>query len=201
MLKLKYSGPKPFINQHGIFFKEGKEDKYIYLKIATRVLLSIDKVYRKQENFQVFIDNHDNLTDADILEILKMYEPNLEQHVQNEEKKYEQHITNMIKEVEENKIISDNEKKIWIKNINLMKDYMIQREINKLYYIHLIKAIKNIIHKDDIKEIDIDFSLEHWHILESIAGNLEYGTNSIPTLIKVEENKNGELVAKLFINR
>ena len=200
LLKLHYTGPKPFINQHGVFFKDGKEDKYIYLKVATRVLLSIDKVYAKKENFQVFINNHDNLTDADVLEILQMYEPNLEEHVKTEEEKYLKHIEDMILEVKKNRLLSASEKDIWIKNINLMKPYMIQREINKLYYIHIIKHIKDIISKDKIKEIDIDFSLEHWHILESIAGNLEYGVKSVPTQIKVQEDNNGKLVAKLFVN-
>jgi hypothetical protein len=81
-----------------------------------------------------------------------------------------------------------------------MKKYMIQREINKLYYIHIIKAIKKIIYQDNINEIDIDFSIRHWHILESIAGNLEYGVKSVHTAIKIVENKKGELVAKLLIN-
>jgi len=195
----KYTGPKPFINQHGIFFKDGKEDKYIYLKMAIRVLLSIDKVYRKQTKFKLFIDNHDNLTANDILEILKMYEPNFEQHIIDEEKKYEIHIENMIKEVEQNHIISESEKNVWIKNINIMKDYMIQREINKLYYIHIIKLIKDIIHKDNIKEIDIDFNLEHWHILESIAGNLSYGVKSVQTAIKVQEDNQKNLILRLLI--
>ena len=198
-MKLHYTGPKPVISQHGVFFKNGKEDKYIYLKLAVRVLLAIDKDYNKQDKYETYIKDHDNLTDEKVLEILKTYEPDLEKHVENEEKRYEKHIDTMIEEVKDT-LLTDEEKSIWIKNINIMRPYMIQREINKLYYIHCIKAIKEIIHKDRISEIDIDFSLQHWHILESIAGNLEYGVKSIPTSIKVEPNKEGILMARLFIN-
>jgi len=199
-LKLQYAGPKPIISQHGIFFKNGKEDKYIYLKMAVNVLLAIDKDYNRQDKYETYIEDHNNLTDEKLLEISAIYEPNLEEHVENEEKQYEKHIDIMIEEVKHT-LLTEEEKSIWINNINIMRPYMIQREINKLYYIHCIKAIKEIIHKEGIKEIDIDFSLQHLHILESIAGNLEYGTKSIPTMIKINPNKDGRMMARLYINR
>jgi hypothetical protein len=199
-LKLHYTGPKPIISQHGIFFKNGKEDKYIYIKLASRVLLAIDKNYSKQDKYVTYIEEHDALSNEKVLDILKTYEPDLETHIYNEEKHYEEHIDIMIEEVN-NKLLTEEEKSTWINNINIMRPYMIQREINKLYYIHCIKAIKEIIHKDGIMEIDIDFNLQHWHILESIAGNLEYGVKSIPTVIKVEPSKEGVLMARLYINK
>ena len=199
-MKLHYTGPKPRISQHGIFFKNGKEDKYIYLKLAVNVLLAIDKDYSRQDKYETYMADHSDLTDEKILEILSMYEPNLEEHVENEEKQYEKHLDAMIEEVKHT-LLTEEEKSVWIKNITIMRPYMIQREINKLYYIHCIKAIKEIIHKGNIKEIDIDFSLQHLHILESIAGNLEYGTKSIPTVIKVNTNADGKMMARLYINQ
>ena len=200
MLKLKYMGPKLEISKDGIFFKDGKEDKYVYLKTAAEILLSIDKVYKENENYKVLIQNHNNLSDEHIIQIIKEHETDLEKHIEDEELKYEKHIQNQIKDVQEKKLITDEEKKVWINNINIMKNYMIQREINKLYYIHLIKAIKKIIKKNDIHEIDINFSLEHWHVLSTISGNLAYGRNSVSTSIKTEVNENNEFYMKMFIN-
>jgi len=200
MLKLKYMGPKLEISKDGIFFKDGKEDKYVYLKTAAEILLSIDKVYKENENYKVLIQNHNNLSDEHIIQIIKEHETDLEKHIEDEELKYEKHIQNQIKDVQEKKLITDEEKKVWINNINIMKNYMIQREINKLYYIHLIKAIKKIIKKNNIHEIDINFSLEHWHVLSTISGNLAYGRNSVSTSIKTEVNENNEFYMKMFIN-
>jgi len=197
---LKYMGPKLDITKNGVFFKDGKEDKYVYLKTAAQILLSIDKRYKDNDNFKVMITNHDNLSDENIIEILKEHEAHLEEHIEDEKIKYEKHIQNEIENVQEQKLITDEEKKVWINNISIMKDYMIQREINKLYYIHLVKAIKNIIKENNIKEIDIEFSLEHWHVLSTISGNLAYGRNSISTSIKTEINKNNEFYMKMFIN-
>ena len=190
MFKLYYTGPKPIISQHGIFFKNGKEDKYVYLKTAVSVLLSIDK-NQSDANIQ--------LTDSNIPDILQSYEPELEKHIVAEEARYEAHIQTMIEEVHCHPL-SHEDKETWIRNIHIMTPYMIQREINKLYYIHTIKAIKEVIHQDKIIEIDIDFDMKNWHILSSIAGNLEYGVKSIPTDIKVEPDKEGELIVKLLIN-
>jgi len=195
MLKLHYAGPKPSISQHGIFFKGGKEDKYIYLKIAISILLSIDKESSKKYHGGAY----DNIHDTEIPTILQGYEPDLEKHIIEEEVRYEKHIEEMIAQVE-TYALSEEDRSAWINNITLMRPYKIQREINKLYYIHCIKAIKEIIHRDHIKEIDVSFSLPSWHILESIAGNLEYGVKSVHTAIKVEPDKEGKLVTRLLIN-
>ncbi len=195
MLKLHYAGPKPSISQHGIFFKGGKEDKYIYLKTAIAVLLSIDKTHAKAYKGNA----HEKISDAEIPLILQYYEPDLEKHIAEEEARYEKHIDEMIEQVK-TYALSEEDKNTWINNINIMRPYKIQREINKLYYIHCIKAIKEIIHRDHIKEIDVAFSLSNWHILESIAGNLEYGVKSVHTAIKVEPDKEGKLITRLLIN-
>lgn len=200
MLKIKYMGPKPQITENGVFFKDGKEDKYLYLKTAAQILLSLNKTVKKNDNLQVLVSNHEDLSDEDIINIIKRYEPKLEEHIQIEEKKYELHIQDEIKDVENHKVLNDEEKRVWINNINIMKDYMIQREINKLFYIHLIKAIKDIIKENSVHEIDIDFSLEHWHVLSTISGNLEYGTKSVSTTIKMEVNENKDFFIRMIIN-
>ncbi|SFV53631.1 hypothetical protein MNB_SV-12-1788 [hydrothermal vent metagenome] len=200
MLKLHYTGPKPTINQHGISFKNAKIDKYLYLPIAIRILRTIDKKYTTQKSHNIYIDNHDNYSDEEMLQTIKEYEPELEKHVEAEERAYEQHIYNLIEEIKNKSSLNKEEKNIWLKNIEIMKPYLLQREINKLYYIHAIKHIKKLIYKYEISEIDIDFTLKDWHVLESISGNLEQGVKSVSTTIKVDTDINGISVVKLLVN-
>jgi len=195
MLPLHYVGPKPIISHHGVFFKPGKEDKYVYLKTAVYLLLSIDK--HADEKYSGSI--HDNMSDREIIQVLQAYEPKLEEHILEEEHRYEAHIESMKKQAYAHPL-TDEERKAWLNNIKLMRPYLLQREINKLYYIHCIKAIQNIIHDEHLQEIDINFSFKNWHILSSIAGNLEYGVKSVHTAIKVVPDPKGTLVAKLLIN-
>ena len=200
MLKLHYIGPKPTINQYGVFFKNGKIDKYLYLPISIRILKTIDKKYTTQKSHDIYIDNQDDFSDEEILATIKQYEPKLEEHIETEEKVYEQHIANIIKKVKNKDYLKEEEKNVWLKNIEIMKPYLLQREINKLYYIRSIKHIKELIHKNKISEIDIDFTLKNWHVLESIAGNLEQGVKSLSTTIKVDTDIDGVSIAKLLVN-
>ncbi len=195
MLTLHYVGPKPIINQHGVFFKPGKEDKYIYLRTAVYLLLSIDKDAKKKFRGTPT----ETLSDPEILEVLKAYEPDLEQHILEEERRYEEHIEAM-KEQARTHPLTEDERTAWLNNIEIMRPYLLQREINKLYYIHCIKAIQNIIHDEHLTEIDVNFSFANWHVLSSIAGNLEYGVKSVRTLIQVVPDREGNLITKLLIN-
>jgi len=201
MLKLHYTGLKPTINQHGIFFKNGKIDKYLYLPISIRILKTIDRDYTAQKSHTIYIDNHDNFTDEEMLETIKQYEPELEKHVEAEERVYEKHLDDIVAEVKKRTYLKKEEREAWLKNIEIMRPYLLQREINKLYYIHSIKHIKKLIRKYKISEIDIDFTLKDWHVLESISGNLEQGAKSVSTTIKVETNSESGSVVKLFINQ
>ena len=142
MLPLHYTGPKPLISEHGVFFRNGKEDKYVYLKMAVQILLAIDKDYNTQERYVTYVDNHETLDDAKVLEIVSAYEPELEKHVAAEEQAYEKEIEKMIQDVQALSSLSEEEKRVWINNIRIMRPYMIQREINKLYYNHCITQIK-----------------------------------------------------------
>jgi len=200
MLKLHYTGPKPLINEHGISFKNGKIDKYIYLPISIRILKTIDRDYITKKSHKLYITNHDDFTDEEMLATIKLHEPKLEEHVEAETLAYEKHIADIIEQVKNKKYLEEIERETWLRNIEIMKPYLLQREINKLYYIHSIKRIKELIYEHEIYEIDMDFTLKDWHVLESISGNLEQGKKSVSTTIKVETDKNGVSVVKLFIN-
>ena len=50
-MKLKYMGLKPVISEHGISFKDGKEDKFVYLSFAIDILISINHTYEKDKKY------------------------------------------------------------------------------------------------------------------------------------------------------
>jgi hypothetical protein len=59
MLTLKYVGPRVEINQHGVFYKDGKADKFIYIAMAAIILKNLDtdhskKVYEIDNKISIF---------------------------------------------------------------------------------------------------------------------------------------------------
>ncbi len=199
MYQVKYAGPRPIISQHGITYKDGKEDKYIYLQIAIEILKDIDCDYENIK-FHTHVVKNKELSQEQIDEILSKYENELEEHIKTEVQNYKEKIKCEIESVQKMKNINDIEKNIWIENINIMTDYRIQRAINKIYYMHCINDIKYIILKKRIKEIDTPFNEKFWHVLETIQGALESGKKSVSTKLEEVTLDNGNMIMKLHIN-
>lgn len=81
-----------------------------------------------------------------------------------------------------------------------MRDYKLQRAINKIYYMNAIEDISAVIRREHIKEIDTPFYEKYWHVLQTIEGKLTSIKSAIYTDLKVESNVDGSLIAKLLIH-
>ena len=197
-MKLKYVGPRPVISQHGIQFKNGKEDKYVYLMIALQILKSIDKDYDKTKAYS-YDTSTKRLSDAEMMEVINSYEDKLNETILSEEESYKLRIKKEIETIKQRGNLKDIEKTAWINNIKLMSNYRIQRAVNKIFYMHCIDHIKNVILRENIKEIDTPFYEKFWHVLQTIQGSLGVGRKSVNTNIEIVADKKGKMVAKLFI--
>jgi len=197
-MTIKYAGPRPEISQHGIQFKDGKEDKYVYLIIAVQILKAIDKDY-EEKKFYSYDTKTKRFDDNELLDIMHTYEPNLQEEVIQEEIRYEQHLKDEIAQVHKRNDLKDIEKDTWINNLNIMQKYRIQRAVNKIYYLHCIKDIAKVIKREKIKEIDTPFYEKYWHVLQTIQGFLSEGRDSVGSDLKVENTENG-MIAKMFVN-
>ncbi len=196
-MKIKYAGPKPMISHHGISFKDGKEDKYVYLVIAVQILKAIDKDFDINKSYSYELANK-KISDDEMLETMLKYEPKLEDEVLKQRKEYLLHLEDEIAHIKDKTILNNLEKETLLNNYEIMKEYKIQRAINKIYYIHSIKEIASVIRREHIKEIDVPFYEKYLHVLQSIQGELTSLKNSITSELKVINNKE-ESIAKIFI--
>ena len=80
MLKIKYAGPRPVINQHGVFFKDGKEDKYNFLLTALKILISLDNDCSIKQIYKDMLETN-VLDEPKVHEILQQYDKKLENEV------------------------------------------------------------------------------------------------------------------------
>ncbi|MCD4758732.1 MAG: hypothetical protein K8R39_10700 [Arcobacteraceae bacterium] len=197
-MTIKYAGPRPEISHHGIQFKDGKEDKYVYLIIAIQILKAIDKDYEEKKSYS-YDTKTKRFTDAELLDIMNTYEPNLKETVMQEEIRYEEHLQEEIAHVKQRKDLKEIERDTWIENLNIMQQYRIQRAVNKIYYIHCVADIAKVIKREKIKEIDTPFYEKYWHVLQTIQGTLSEGRDSVGSDLKVENTSEG-MIAKMFVN-
>ena len=197
-MTIKYAGPRPTISYHGIEFKDGKEDKYVYLMIGIQILQAIDKDYEDSKFYSYDLET-ERISNDKMLHVMKLYEPTLEEDTLTEIDGYKEHLEAEIAQIDQRAYLKDVEKQVWVDNLKIMKDYRIQRAVNKIYYMHCINNIKNVINRERIKEINAPFYEKYWHVLQTLQGSLETGRYSVKTKLKVEANENKQMIAKLFM--
>lgn len=170
-MEIKYIGPRATINQHGVTFKEGKEDKYVYLKDAMQILRAIKHEYKKDVLYHYDI-KVDEISNEDILKEVLTFN-NEKEDISIKIKTYENKLNIEIKDLPLHySNLNNSEIDIYKKNLIIMKEYRKQRAINKIIYTYLIKEIVSFIIENKIKDINAPFNERYWHILQSIQGFL-----------------------------
>ncbi len=195
-MKLEYAGLKPIISEHGVSFKDGKEDKFIYLSFAIDILNAIDHTYEQKKKYSHQLD-HKNLSSIEIVNTLLKFHSDLEDTMNKEIDSYVSHLDNEENEVKNRTNLSEIEKDTFVANLKLMRKYKTQRARNKIFYFHCIETIVETILKYKIKEIDTPFNERYWHILQTIEGKLS--TNKISSNLKIID-EDAVLKAMLLIN-
>ena len=198
MLKVKYVGPHVEISQHGVSYKKDKEDKYVYLMVALEILKDIDNDYEAQTSYSHCFTP--TSFDEDTLHsILQSYESDVEKHVEQEYANYQEKIKHEINFVQGLSHLKDIEKEVWVKNIELMKNYRLQRAVNKIYYEHCIENIRKLFIHKGIKELMTPFNKDFFHVMNSLKGVLITGKPSLDATVVEEVNKEGEMCIALRI--
>ena len=52
-MNFKYTGAKAIISEHGISFKQGKDDKYTYLPFVYEILNALNNDYEINKNHEI----------------------------------------------------------------------------------------------------------------------------------------------------
>ncbi len=195
-MKLEYAGLKPVITEHGISFKEGKDDKFSYFPFVFEVLNALDNNYEsiKTHSHQIKIENFNF---SQTINKLLAINPNIQVSIDKEIENYLIHLENEENEIKSRTNLSDIEKEIYLTNLKLMRDYKIQRATNKIFYFNCIETIVEIIKKNKIKKIDTIFNEKFWHILNTIQNRLLH--YKLTSTLKTDEN-NGVLKISLSMN-
>lgn len=200
MSKLGYVGPRVEISNHGIFYKKSKEDKYVYLMVALEILKDIDNDYDKKPSYSHPFDNKE-LDEVALHTVLKYHKNDYEENIKVACASYLQKMENEIAYIQNLPHLTYIDKEVWTKNIELMKKYRVQRAMNKIYYMHCIKNITDLIKHKKIKEITTPFNKNFFHVLNSIKGALIAGRPSLDTKVLKARDKDDNMVIKLSIKR
>mgnify|MGYP003450496916 FL=1 len=171
-MKFEYVGYRPVISHNGVTFKQGKDDKFIYLPYAYEILNALNHEYTTNKNKYSNSINLDNSNIDKLYKVVEIYFPDIEKSIEDKLKKYKEHLEEERENIISRPHLSDIEKNIFLSNLDLMKNYRINRAKNKIFYYFVIATIVEIIKEKRIKEIDIPYHNKFWHVLNTIQGVL-----------------------------
>ena len=170
-MKFEYVGFKAQISHQGVYFKKGKDDKYIYLPFVYEILESINHNYDSNKshssNIKIDSSNIDKLYNKAL-----NYYPNLAGDINKKLEEFKVKLDEEIEEIKNNKFLNELDKKAYISNLDIMRNYKIKRAKNKIFYYYCIYAIANNIKDKKLKELDIPFNEKFWHVLKTLQGVL-----------------------------
>ncbi len=197
MLNVQYMGPRVEVSNRGVVYRKSKEDKYVYLMSALEILKNIDN---DAERKKLYGQHFESKAIEEVLHsILKCHESGVEEKVEEEECQYEQKMQHQIETIRNLPYLTDIDKEVWIKNIELVKGYRMQRAVNKRCYIHCIQNIIEVIKHNNIKEITTPFNRNFFHVLNSICGALITDKPSLDAKVLEDNDKDNNMIVKLSI--
>lgn len=172
-MKLKYTGPKEIISPHGVDFKDGKEDKYVYISFAMQIFYAIHHEYEKDRIYTHTIEK-ELLEDTHILNKICSLKPDFEEVCKEKVKLLEKELDKEIEEVKEHTELVEEELLAYKNNLIIMKEYRLQRETNKVIYQQIVELIVDDIFEHRLKQISTPFNEKFWHVLQTIQGELSH---------------------------
>lgn len=196
-MELKYVGPKPIISHTGIEFDNNKEDKFVYLNIVVQLLKSINREHIKNGVY-TYNTGSARLSNDEVYDELKKFCPQISALIEKKNHDVQDEIEHNIQRAHENEILSEDDKSTLENNINIMRDYLIQRSINKSVYYCAIDELADIVQKENIDCIILPMFQTFAHVLHSIQGSLKKGKNPLDSKMDIYQ-EDGKLLVKLQI--
>jgi len=172
MIKLEFTGDKPFISAKGVRFVKGKPDKYIYIPSAVKLYQLVKDPANWHGNHLEFDYPKQMLHDAQMLEVITKNDAKLIENVEGQLAAYDSRTDELIEQIAVSPQFDERERDAYINNIKLMRPYKRQRACNKILYHLLIKSIVAEIMKKEINVIETPPTKAFYHLIDSIKGEL-----------------------------
>mgnify|MGYP000564502188 CR=1 FL=1 len=198
-MQIAYSGPKVLFSESGMTFDNNKEDKFVYLNIATQLHQALSHEHEPNQVYQY--DTQSKRLDSDqIMAYFQTIFPDSQSLVAQAQKEAEEFVESEKHKVEVRSNLNEAASKAWQANIKLMQNYVKQRRFNKAIYYQIINSLANLVIKHNIAQINTPMYQNFVHVLHSLQGVLKGSRPSIDSTMEFYEDA-GTLGVRLLIKR
>ena len=199
-MKLKYVGAKPSVSARGVSFDQTKPDRYTFLNAAVELLEALS--FKATEGKKVYLYNISgkDYSGRELMELLQKHCTDAEKAFEGIQEKTNALIEKYTKKVKENDRLSPDERRAWLGNIEIMRDYYLQYVTNESAYQCALNALADKIHDSHIEEITFPLGRNHGLVISHLIDVLRDHKPPYDATFSVEE-KDGVLTGKLDMNR
>lgn len=189
-MELKYVGDMPKVSKLGVSFDHTKVDKYTYLTAAVELLDALS--YGATETTQhLYSSKSKEYTASELLELLKRFCNDIDDVFDTCKDKSNELVQGLIDRVEANDSLTSDERKAWLKNIDMMTDYYLQHTTNASAYKCALKALALEIHEAKVQEVSIPLFRNYGMVLGDLEVVLANMKSPIDTKMRIETTKDG----------
>lgn len=197
MMELKYVGAMPEISAKGVGFDQTQSDKYTLLNAAVELMEALN--FGATETTQhLHHTASKEYSGSELIELLGNYCPNIQEIFTQREEKSKVLIDNLIERVHNNQLINEDERRAWLNNIDLMKDYYLQHVTNETAYECALDVLSQEIHDAKIEEIKVEMFRNLGAVLHDLLRVLEHRKSPIDGELSVDE-VDGKIYGKLSL--
>lgn len=196
-MQIKHVGPKTLISTQGVSFSTKKKDKYIYLSSLLQLIEAIDHDYVEDRVHTYMLDSRE-LTNDEIISAIKQYCPDFETIITKAKEAAEAYIEDKLTRAANSIHHNEEEIRVLINNITLMRDYTIQRHINKCIYYDVVNTFIDLLRHTNIAYISAPAQKTFFHVLHTVQRTLRQ--RKTPVNSQLTFHKEGEaLFIKLHV--
>ena len=168
-MEIKKVGKKVLINHTGVFF-EFSVDKYNYIKYLVPILKMLRNLHLRHTTIEIKTKDISKVSNKELFESVIDTSKKLED-LKDILKSYKNKLDIDYKEVD-NLNLSLIEKKVYKNNLELMRDYQIQRKINKAVYHLAIDEARDLMLRKEVTKMITDANTDFLHILQSLKNDI-----------------------------
>lgn len=199
-MKLKYVGAKPNVSGRGVAFDQSSPDRYTFLNAAVELLEALSFEPTEEKKIYLYNVEGKERSGSELVTLLKKHCANPEEAFTNLQEKTNALIETYTRKVEENENLSTDERRAWLGNIEIMRDYYLQYITNENAYECALTALADKIHRSHIEEVTVPLGRNHGLVLSHLVNVLRDHRPPYDATLRIE-SKDGESLGKLDMNR
>jgi hypothetical protein len=199
-MQLKYVGAKPSVSAKGVSFDQTKPDRYTFLNAAIELLEALGKAEVKERRVDLTGMQAKIYSSSELMDLVKKYCKDLDTIFGTREEKTKALVDKYTLRVKNNANITEDERRAWLGNIEIMRDYYLQYVTNESAYECALNALADKIHDLHINEIIFSLGNNYALVFSHLLPVLTDHKPPYDAEISMEKD-NGITVGKLDMHR